>query len=360
MTLSLFAVGRTARIVHGDASVVLRRLPEGSVDAIVTDPPSAIGFMGAEWDGDHGGRDKWVRWLADILGAGRRALKPGAHALVWSLPKTSHWTGTAIEDAGFEIRDRVTHLFGEGMPKSPHVLKPAAEDWWLARNPLEGTARENIAKHGTGGLNIDACRIPYASDADREQAIVPQPDLRSVSGRSTKLDAHARNGQMFDPKGGRWPANATLDEAAARELDEQVGMLRSGSMAAGTPRGSNAVFGKAPRSAACSVDIIGSTGGASRFFYVAKADEADRTEDGIVENDHETVKSVALMRWLVRLVTPPGGLVLDPFAGSGTTGIACAAEGLSFVGIEQSEKHHRTAQRRLQRWFGNVGTELSA
>ncbi len=149
-----------------DALEGLRGLPAASVDAIVTDPPSGIGFMGQAWDKDKGGRDQWVAWLRDILRESLRVVKPGAFAAVWALPRTSHWTMTAVEDAGFDIRDVLTHHFGSGFPKSRNLgsgigtaLKPATEDWILARAPLDGTTTANQEQHGTGGLNIDACRV---------------------------------------------------------------------------------------------------------------------------------------------------------------------------------------------------------
>lgn len=346
MTLALFAHGKSARIIRGDASVVLRGLVDASVDALVTDPPSAIGFMGKEWDSDKGGRDNWIAWLAGILGESMRVMKPGAHALVWAIPRTSHWTGMAIELAGFEIRDRITHLFGTGMNKSAYVLKPAAEDWWLARKPVEGTVKATIAKYGTGGLNAEACRLEGGRDVP-----VSRSTTKGYQGLGAVPEDMYTPGH--DPAVGRWPANATLDEEAARMLDEQAGVRESGGYPpGGAPRTQNAVYGKP--SAKGPAKFGGSGGGASRFFYVAKAEESDRTEGGAVENDHETVKSTTLMRWLVRLITPPGGVVLDPFAGSGTTGVACAAEGMSFIGIEQDRKHHLTAARRLKRWFGAV------
>lgn len=352
MTLALFAVGKTARLILGDSAEVLRALAPGSVDAVVTDPPSSIGFMGVEWDGDRGGRDAWVAWLRGIMELALVALKPGGHALAWALPKRSHWTALAVEDAGFEIRDIHHHIFGEGMPKSPAVLKPAVEHWIMGRKSFRGSLTACVAKHGTGGLNIEGCRIPHASEADRESAIVPQPDFTRVSGRATNLDASARNGEMFDPKGGRWPAHLSLDELGAAALDEQSGHLRAGNrprVRAGMGFGSTSEGTGGPM-------VKMDAGGASRFFYVAKATDDERTASGQVDNDHETVKSIALMSWLVRLITPPGGTVLDPFAGSGTTGLACAAEGMSFIGVEQSPKHHETARRRLQLAYGEVST----
>jgi hypothetical protein len=382
-------------LFHGDSKNL--SLASASVDAIVTDPPAGIDFMGKGWDSDKGGRDKWIAWLADTLKPSFEALKPGGHALVWALPRTSHWTAMALELAGFEIRDIVMHLFGTGFPKSltsksadipegtGSALKPAAEHWILARKPLEGTYGENYAKYGTGVLNIDACRIGYASESDRAQTIVPQPDFKHVNGISTHLDAHARNGQVFDPGTGRWPANVTLDEDAAQTLDER------GSRPSGGRKGKAGknlgYHGGASGYEAKTVEP--SDGGPSRFFYVAKAPRkekdagldhlqpktggqaTDRTDDsagvnnpragagrtGGARNFHPTVKNLALMRWLCRLITPPGGTVLDPFAGSGSTGVAAIEEGFNFVGCEQGGKDNEYLPILLGRINHAIGQE---
>jgi hypothetical protein len=219
-------------LAHADAFWWLPLLPANSVDALVCDPPSGIAFMGREWDSDRGGRDAWIAWLSVLCDRALRTLKPGAHGLVWSLPRTSHWTAMALENAGFEIRDSIHHVFGSGMPKSYNVdaalraldaggtarpedirreamgeeyepsgrgrvnydhgggsamngkasqpssrgtaLKPSHEVWWLVRKPLEGTIAENVRKWGTGALNIDACRVasaePSPAAARRETA----------------------------------------------------------------------------------------------------------------------------------------------------------------------------------------------
>lgn len=270
-------------------------------DALITDPPAGITFMGRAWDGDRGGRDQWIAWLAALLRPTLTALKPGAYAFVWALPRTSHWTATAIEDAGFEICDVHHHIFGTGFPKHASKLKPAIEHWILARKP---------AKKPTL-LNINECRI----GTDEVQ--------------------------------GRWPPNLSLDESAAAPLDEQSGETGCHSRSAKAPRK------RATTGAALAPDqgrLYSDSGGASRFFYVAKPSIAEKNlglpDD--IRNTHETVKSVALMRWLVRLVTPPGGVVLDLFAGSGTTGVAALAEGRSFVGIEQDERYATIAAARLR------------
>jgi hypothetical protein len=365
-----------ARVVCGDALDVLRTLPDASVDALVTDPPAGIAFMGKDWDGDKGGRDQWIAWLAAIMREARRVLKPGSHALVWALPRTSHWTATAIEDAGFEIRDVVHHLFGTGFPKSLDVskaidraagaerevigskiglpgyslaaskgasvfgggiggtgdpareaeitapatpeaaqwegwgtaLKPAAEHWILARVPLIGTVAENVLAHGTGALNIDGCRIALPSGDPIEGGVSRQPHALDTRGVGWGFSAVPRA-----PGVGRWPAHVTLGPDAAAELDEQ-------------------------------------SEGVSRFFYVAKPSTAERDAGLGRRNPHATVKPIALMRWLVRMITPPGGTVLDCFAGSGTTGIAAQLEGADFIGIERDPEYAETARKRIDAW----------
>lgn len=416
---------------HGDCASVASVIAPESIDAIVTDPPAGISFMGKAWDGDKGGRDQWIAWLRDIMRTALGLLKPGGHALVWALPRTSHWTATAIEDAGFEIRDVVVHLFGTGFPKSLDVskaiddaagakreivgvkhgdkypngpggntftvagggdgtrigpqpltapatpdaarfagygtaLKPASEHWILARKPLAGTVAANVVAYGTGGLRIDDCRIDAGSG-------------RPTGAKSYGPSFDTAHSFQSDPTTiGRFPANVTLDEAAAALLDEQSGTLHA--------PGTNG--NKGPTGSGVFLDALGAVdqratysdpGGASRFFYVAKATRAEKDagldhlplrtggdatdrEDGSaglnspragsgrtggVRNHHPTVKSIALMRWLCRLITPPGGTVLDLFAGSGTTGLAALAEGLRFVGVEREAEFIDIAAGRL-------------
>lgn len=309
-------------VVHlADAGDVLKYVEPGSIDSIVTDPPAGIKLMGKKWDGNRGGRDKWIAWLAGIMRGGLAALRPGGYALVWALPRTSHWTATGVEDAGFEIIDVHHHLFGTGKPANKARLKPGAEHWILARKP--GPIR---------GLAIDACRletVPRTTHAGGVNRLGAMPHHRHEARQSTPA-GYASTGAV-----GRWPANVSLSEGAAAELDEQSGprdshgngnsVVRSGMGYGSTAKGNTGT-------------LIRDTGGASRFFYVAKAAPSDRTCDGEVDNDHPTVKSRALMRWLVRLVTPPGGLVLDLFAGSGSTALACIDEGMRFVGFENDDQ----------------------
>jgi DNA modification methylase len=425
-------------LVLGSCEAVLRDLPDCSVDAVVTDPPAGIGFMGRAWDSDKGGRDQWIAWLAGIMRECLRVLRPGGHALVWALPRTSHWTATAVEDAGFEIRDVhhhivsrteegraflrsldaeqrrlfmkllnasgeasvLHHIFGTGFPKSLDVakagatrwkghgtaLKPAVEHWILARKPLEGTYAENVLKHGTGALNIEGCRIGTSKD-------VPASASRNRPAGREQWRMGDVAGGGSDPNLGRWPAHLSLDEEAARLLDEQGGERKSGQCSREYKLADRVdQASKGDERNRVMQDREASTGGASRFFYIAKpprrekdaglehlpastGGEATGRNDGAAgtrnpragagrtggaRNTHPTVKAVALMRWLVRLITPPGGLVLDPFAGSGTTGIACAEEGMRFVGVEQDEKHHEIARLRLRKAYGAVATELPA
>jgi SAM-dependent methyltransferase len=390
-------------LVLGSCESVLRDLPDCSVDAVVTDPPAGISFMGRAWDSDKGGRDQWIAWLAGIMRECLRVLRPGGHALVWALPRTSHWTATAVEDAGFEIRDVHHHIFGTGFPKSLDVakagaarwkghgtaLKPAVEHWILARRPLEGTYAANVLKHGTGALNVDACRIGTGDGGDR----AGEASAARRYAHDGPRDFHPTPGPRGGNARGRWPAHLSLDEDAAALLDEQSGERKSGRCSREYKLADRVDQpSKGNERNRVMQDREASTGGASRFFYIAKpprrekdagledlpastGGEATGRTDGAAgtrnpragagrtggaRNTHPTVKAVALMRWLVRLITPPGGLVLDPFAGSGTTGIACAEEGMRFVGVEQDEKHHEIARLRLRKAYGAVATELPA
>jgi len=397
-----------------DALTALALLKSDSIDAIVTDPPAGIGFMGKTWDKDKGGRDAWIVWLRDIMVECLRVLKPGGHALVWALPRTSHWTATALEDAGFEIRDVGVHLFGTGFPKSLDVskaldksvgaereivgkktgragqprtdirggrlvdgggagsidlsaitapatdaakqwsgwgtaLKPAAEHWILARKPLIGTVAANVLAHGTGALNIDGCRIETTENLNGGAY---SGEKREKTGEWQSGDRSGGKGSGFRPgageykaPSGRWPANVTLDEEAAALLDEQSGERTSGKPGVRRKPSESVAHGGALGVGQQSG--FGDTGGASRFFYVAKGSKSEKTAGGTIANTHPTVKSVALMRWLVRLITPPGGVVLDCFAGSGTTGVAAMREGHRAILIESNKEYFDIARARL-------------
>jgi hypothetical protein len=405
----------TIKLKHGDCLEILKRAPSDYADSLVTDPPAGISFMGKDWDSDKGGRDGWVKWMTEVMAECLRVLKPGGHALVWAIPRTSHWTMSSLEDAGFEIRDVVTHLFGSGFPKSldvskaidkaagakrevigqrkspytstgrndtpslgKHVvekdadgyemhpitapatpdaekwqgfgtaLKPAAEFWILCRKPLgEKTVAANVLKHGTGALNIDGCRIGTSDTLTSGRHV--QANREYPSGyRDVNRTEFQQNAA------GRFPANLVLScectdevcepDCAVRMLDEQTSHLHAaGNKSTGKPhKEETSMFGIGTDTGAPST-VYADSGGASRFFYVAKASKRDKGAD----NTHPTVKSTALMRYLIKLVTPPGGLVLDPFMGSGSTGVAALAEGFGFVGIEQSEEYFDIASSRL-------------
>ena len=379
-------------ILVGDCVEQMKLLEGESVDSIVTDPPYGLGFMGKEWDSLPPGKE----WAEECL----RVLKPGAHLLAFGGTRTHHRLAVAIEDAGFEIRDTVCWLYGSGFPKSLNLkdewdgwgtaLKPAHEPVVVARKPLIGTVAKNVLEHGTGALNIDATRIGTGEDKDDERWYAWQRG-ESVLQESKGMHSPGRVAPRPDVPAGRWPANVVLDEDAAKLLDEQTGE-RSGRPAKATMRGEIIGSGE-PGMFVGSYATTGyeDSGGASRFFYTAKASRAERNAglDGFEEratssmpgrrdaedaewdtghdvtsrfvtqrrNVHPTVKPVALMRWLVRLVTPPGGVVLDPFMGSGTTGIACAHEGFNFIGIEKDVEYADIAKARIAHWQEVVAKE---
>lgn len=333
----------THTIHHGDCLEVMRSMPDASVDSIVTDPPYGLGFMGKAWDALPPGQD----WAEECL----RLLKPGGHLLAFGGTRTWHRLAVAVEDAGFEIRDSIAWMYGSGFPKHRATLKPAFEPIVMARKPYKGSLAANEAEHGTGALNIDGCRIGYQSDADLAAttrkgdygATTPGAVGFSVTRMRAETDA-----------AGRWPANVILDEATAGTLDGQSGMTVS--KAGGRSTRTQPVAGDDRSNVAAGMYGAGfdvprtghtDSGGASRFFYVAKAPKRERpVVDGTA---HPTVKPLALMRWLVRLVTPEGGTVLDPFAGSGTTVEAAILEGFHVIGIEREAEYLPLIQARIER-----------
>lgn len=312
------------KIEVGEALDVLRGLPDASVDSCVTDPPYGLEFMGKNWDRGIPGVAYWTEVL--------RVLKPGGYLLSFGGTRTHHRLVCAIEDAGFEVRDTIMWLYGTGFPKSLDVskaidkaagvesdaakkwagwetaLKPAHEPICVARKPLDGTVAANVLKHGTGALNIDACRVGYQGEDDITPEVGQGTPGERNPGCGANLPGYKENWGAWEAnQKGRWPANVLLDEEAARLLDEQ-------------------------------------SGGASRFFYCAKASRRERGEG----NKHPTVKPLALMEYLCRLVTPPGATILDPFAGSGTTGVAAILGGWSFIGIEKDAAYAEVARARLR------------
>jgi hypothetical protein len=301
--------GVTYRILQGDCITRLRELPADSIDAIVTDPPAGINFMNREWDHHKGGMNPWVEWMTEVMREALRVCKPGAHALVWALPRTSHWTGSALELAGWQVRDVVTHLFGSGFPKSHNLdgglgtaLKPAAEFWWLARKPLGMTVEACTARYGTGALNIDACRVEGTPSTYRERVIdaglgrwpsnvlLGHPEgcvptgTRRVKGHAGYPNGPGGSSSQLSQKGtpttrtGPWAGHADADGletvtawecepgCPVRMLDEQTGNL---GRSAGTQTRGNGFGGGLYEGGGLSDERpvgFGDSGGASRFF----------------------------------------------------------------------------------------------
>ena len=291
----------------------------------LTAAPSGVAFTGkplAVSDGHTvaGTVDSSVAPTAELPGTGGADVNPVSIA-----PHADHSTAERLQTCSGCGGRRGAIPQGLGT-----ALKPASEFFVVARKPLQGTVAANVLAWGTGALNVDGCRV--AGDVPS----VPQPDFRHVNGVTTHLDAHARNGEMSSAPAGRWPANVVLDESQAEALDRQSGIeasrpakaaLDGSGTGAGRPVHGEFQWGGIAKNG------YSDQGGASRFYFVAKADSAERPRvNGIA---HPTVKPVALMRWLVRLVTPPGGTVLEPFAGSGSTVEACLLEGFKCIAIER-------------------------
>lgn len=360
------------KLIHGDCLDVLKGMPDNSVDSIVTDPPYGLSFMGKKWDYDVPEQAIWEECL--------RVLKPGGHLLAFAGTRTQHRMAVRIEDAGFEIRDMIAWVYSTGFPKSMDVskaidkaagavrevvgsyevtrdmsggswaelhgkpngakmhnitapateaarkwqgwgtaLKPALEPITVARKPFKGTVAANVLEWGTGAINIDGCRVGTEGGTTR-------------SGQSHYAESGWSTGhKVVELNAGRWPANLIHDGS-----DEPTELL----------------------------------GAAARFFYCAKASKRDR-DDGLDcfdakyaprdngfsnkisgsklprANIHPTVKPTDLMAYLCRLVTPPGGVVLDPFMGSGSTGKAAVREGFRFIGIEMDSEYLAIAEARI-------------
>lgn len=410
------------QLLHGDCLERLKELPDNSVDSVVTDPPYGLSFMGKKWDYDVPSEKVWRECL--------RVLKPGGHLLAFAGTRTQHRMAVRIEDAGFEIRDMIAWMYGSGFPKSLDVskaidkaagaerdrvveyagtsgslsgprmnvidggdpvtdaarewsgwgtaLKPSLEPITVARKPLIGTVAENVLTHGTGGINVDGCRVG---------------DESTTTIRTGNSGAHGRYGKddrVFTRQNppGRWPANVIHD--GSDEVVELFPMTGKGN--GGEPynyagkeynnKDSSMFNGDKPQAPSNFND----NGSAARFFYCAKASKRDRDEGlegfeikevrggggrvsegydestqhlkeaarkyGAVKtakaNTHPTVKPTDLMRYLCRLVTPPNGIVLDPFMGSGSTGKAAMLEGFQFIGIEREAEYMEIAKSRIE------------
>jgi site-specific DNA-methyltransferase (adenine-specific) len=354
------------RLHEGDCLDVLRDMPADSIDAVVTDPPyhltsivkrfgargaapaktpeggtgafarASRGFMGQTWDGGD------IAFRPETWAEVARVMKPGAHLVAFGGSRSWHRLAVAIEDAGFEVRDSLAWLYGTGFPKSHDVardlarldedgapwqgwgtaLKPGFEPIVLARKPLakKSVARQVLAT-GTGAINIDGCRIP---------GVKPQV-TQGINSRQTSYSVTRERRVSGDPNEVRFPANVLhdgSDEALAvfPHSKDGVAVQRNGG---GQKIGGNGICGGSKGLARPDAGY-GGGGSAARFFYCAKASKADRRG-----SKHPTVKPQTLMRWLVTLVTPPGGVILDPFAGSGSTGWAAHVKGFDAVLIER-------------------------
>jgi site-specific DNA-methyltransferase (adenine-specific) len=422
-----------ATVYWGSNLDVLPTLPDNSVDSIVTDPPYELGFMGKSWD------SSGIAYSVELWTECMRVLKPGGHLLAFGGSRTWHRLAVAIEDAGFEMRDSIAWLYGSGFPKSMDVskaidkaagaerevignyvapdgkartggntfsigkepdgreeekipapatpdaikwqgwgtaLKPAFEPVVVARKPFKGTVAGNVLEWGVGGLNIDGSRIGT------------EPIERGRAGRNKtggNIFGDGLQPQGFESATGRWPANIILDPYTAELLDEQSGVSKSPDknfdyVRSTTPPGYE--LGRAKAGRVVEAVNYGDSGGASRFFYIAKASKRDRNE-GLGElpevqagsmsggedmrvgkptnhpmrqNFHPTVKPTSLMEYLIKLVTPEGGTVLDPFTGSGSTGKAALLNGFQFIGIELTEEYLPIIEGRLK-WANQQRTQ---
>jgi DNA modification methylase len=314
-------------LLHGDSFALTPELPADALDAVITDPPYGIGFGGEAWDGgeltDAVTFQDWTSsWAAEAL----RVLKPGGWLGAFGTPRTFHRLVAGVEDAGFEVRDQVLWLYGQGVPKSRSRtdglgtnLKPAYEPILLARKPLEGSLDANRARHGTGALQIDSARVP-----------------RSDGGR------------------GFWPANVVLSHGDSCRsglcepdcpvplIDRQHRRGRELSRLFYTPKAA-----RREREAGCEALPL------TEVPIYPRGADATR----LVRNVHPTVKPLALMRWLTRLLCTPGGTVLDQFAGSGSTGVGCVLEGRRFVGIEREASYVAVARARIAHWAAIAAQE---
>lgn len=366
----------TYQLHVGRCEEVLKSLPDNSVDAIVTDPPYGLSFMNHKWDYEVPTVEQWQECM--------RVLKPGGHLLAFGGSRTYHRLVVNVEDAGFEIRDQILWIYGSGFPKSHNLdgdfdgwgtaLKPAHEPIVMARKPFKKTVSANMAEHGTGAINIDSCRIPTDE---------------ALNGGAGGLLSHQRDGtepvaDYEQAPEGRWPANIIHDGsdvvvAAFPDAKGQQGNLKE----TGRARPSQGRYGDmAPPKA--HVARVESEKSAARFFYCAKVKPKERDEglerfiatsasemtggrkEGSVgindpragagrtngaKNNHPTVKPIALMSYLCRLITPPGGTVLDPWMGSGSTGRAATEEGFNFIGIDLNPDYVTIASARIAHSF---------
>ena len=382
-------------LFNDDCLNVLKTMKDNSIDSCVTDPPYGLSFMNKSWDYDVPQKKVWEEVF--------RVLKPGAHLLAFFGSRTYHRGVVQIEDAGFEIRDQIMWLYGSGFPKSHNIgkaidkeagaqrkvignnknfgvtrkedgknsfgdykgeweltepateaakqwdgwgtaLKPAHEPIVVARKPITQTVAKNVLEYGTGAINIDDCRVQFSENDDNR---IGKKYTHNASAdyvvAENKDNSKGDNTELYKFNG-RWPANVIHDgsDEVVSQFPDAPGQLADLSNHNKSRKSPNGIFGEMG-SAADHPKRIETNKNASRFFYCAKASKSDR-EDG---NNHPTVKPTELMKYLCRLVTPPNGIVLDPFMGSGSTGKAALQEGFKFVGIEMNKEYYEIAQNRL-------------
>jgi hypothetical protein len=353
------------QILQGDCLQVMATMPGSSVDTIITDPPYGLKFMSNAWDHSVPGTPYWEVSL--------HVAKPGAILLAFGGTRTFHRLAVAIEDAGWEIRDTIMWVYASGFPKSLNIskatnvtkqfdgygtaLKPAWEPIIVAMKPIGGTFAENAQKHGVAGFNIDGCRVELdgpSPSVNRRESTRKSGTMKSRDLHSTLLALDGKKGFKRDiskyveqrpgEQAGRWPANLIhdgSDEALSAFPDSAGGRFPKSQK----PQDKSKAYGSrggTSRPTAIEMDHLGS---AARFFYCAKASRSERGAG----NSHPTCKPQRLMEYLCKLTSPPtGGTVLDPFCGSGTTGVAAVKMGRNFIGIELNPEYVAMAEKRIR------------
>jgi DNA modification methylase len=393
----------------GDSEEVMAHI--AAADSVVTDPPYGLRMMAKRWDYDVPRAEIWKQCL--------NVLKPGGHLLAFFGSRTYHRGVVQIEDAGFEVRDQIMWVYGNGFPKSLDVskaidkavgakrevigrrtdraatlkrdirsgkyigssknidlsaitapateaakhwagwgtaLKPAHEPIVLARKRLIGTVVENISSFGTGALNLASTRIPLREKLHHYTPSKSGLGKNGIYGASSRVQG-ANSPTRYDNRG-RWPANLIHD--GSQQVMNLFPKTKPGGNLTGIEPSSRSknVYGPSKRK---SWNSHGDNGSAGRFFYCAKASRQDRDEgleDLLHRNEHPTVKPTALMQYLCRLVTPPGGVVLDPFMGSGSTGKAAVNEGFRFIGIEREPEYFEIACARIADTYRQMNLQL--
>ena len=397
-------------IFNEDCLIKLKDFEDNCIDAIITDPPYEISFMSKGWDGTG------IAFNTEVWKECLRVLKPGGHILAFGGTRTYHRMTVAIEDAGFEIRDCIFWCYGSGFPKSHNIgkavdkiqgnerevvgkrklvgttlhegnfrkngdeieltkgnspyegwgtaLKPAVEPVVMGRKPFKSSVAQNVLEWGTGGINIDGCRV------GTEEIYIN----KLTEGASHFGDYNGGSAYKTETTQGRFPANLILDEEAGKLLDEQSGIDKPKKTRTSVLNGKSGIYEGGFDKNGIGTWPGDNGGGASRFFYCPKTSKKERNEgcdeledketnDGrkakaspnyqtVIaqkgKNHHPTVKPSSLLQYLIRLITPKGGTVLDPFMGSGSTGKAAMKEGMDFVGIEKEEEYFEIAKARIE------------